>query len=251
MLGYLFSGRRLIMTPLVLLAAAAMCGLGVWQINRYSQRMALNQHINAQMAAEPLPLGDSVPDPQAFDYRRVVVRGTFDPTQEILLRNRSFQGSTGYDLITPLRISGSQRAVLVDRGWIPLTEATPEQRKAFAPASGEVEIVGVARVSQELNSPPDPPFGPDRPRLDAWFHINIPRIQQQTSYPLIPLFVAVQPGPEHSWNPPIPAATSDLGPGSHLSYVVQWFSFALITVVGYVVLMARTRSGGHGAGRNG
>lgn len=244
MLGYLFSGRRLIMTPLVLLAAAAMCGLGVWQINRYTQRMALNEHINAQMAAEPLPLGDSVPDPQALDYRRVLVRGTFDPTQEILLRNRSYQGSTGYDLITPLRISGSARAVLVDRGWIPLTEAAPEQRGAFAPPPGEVEIVGVARVSQELNNPPDPPLGPERARLDAWFHINIPRIQQQTSYPLIPLFVTVQPAADQPREPPIPQATSDLGPGSHLSYVVQWFSFALIAVVGYLVLMVRARAGG-------
>lgn len=241
MLGYLLSGRRLILTPLVLLAAAAMCGLGVWQISRYSQRMALNEHIHAQMAAEPLPLTGAPPDPQALDYRRVVVRGTFDPTQEILLRNRSFEGTTGYHLLTPLKISGSDRAVLIDRGWIPLTEAEPEQRKAFAPPAGEVEVVGVARQSQELDTPPDPPLGPGRPRLDAWFHINIPRIQQQTPYPLIPLFIEVQPAERQPRALPMPSATTDLGPGSHLSYIVQWFSFAVISVVGYVALMSQQR----------
>lgn len=241
MLMYLLSGRRLIMTPLVLLAAAAMCGLGVWQLNRYNQRMALNNHINSQMAAEPLAIRGAPVDPAVLDYRRVVVRGTFDQSQEILLRNRSYQGTTGYHLLTPLRLSGSDHAVLIDRGWIPLTEAKPEQRVAFAPPPGEVEIIGVARRSQEQTGPQDPPLGPDRPRLDAWFRITIPRIQQQISYPLLPVFVEVQPGPETDRSLPIPSTTSDLGPGSHLSYVIQWFSFALIAVVGYLALMNQQR----------
>ncbi|HEU4322948.1 MAG TPA: SURF1 family protein [Roseiflexaceae bacterium] len=241
MLKYLLSGRRLIMTPLVLLAAAAMCGLGGWQLNRYNQRMALNDHINSQMAAEPLVITSAPVDPEELDYRRVAVRGTFDQSQEILLRNRSYQGTTGYHLLTPLRLSGSDHAVLVDRGWIPLTEARPEQRAAFAPPAGEVEVIGVARRSQDQTGPQDPPLAPDRPRLDAWFRITIPRIQQQVSYPLLPVFIEMQFGPETSLNLPIPGTTSDLGPGSHLSYVIQWFSFALIAVVGYLALMNQQR----------
>jgi surfeit locus 1 family protein len=53
----------------------------------------------------------------------------------------------------------------------------------------------------------------------------------------------MQPGSEPPNRPPLPSATTDLGLGSHLGYAIQWFSFAIILVVGYVALMLRGRRG--------
>jgi surfeit locus 1 family protein len=39
--------------------------------------------------------------------------------------------------------------------------------------------------------------------------------------------------------PPSPPDFSDEGP--HLAYAVQWFSFAVIGLVGYVLLLGRAR----------
>jgi surfeit locus 1 family protein len=234
----MLSGWRLLMTLLVIAGATVLSGLGSWQWSRLNQRLAHNERINARLSAAPIPLDSEAIDPETFDYQWVTVRGMFDPTQEILLRSRSYQGATGYNIITPLRLSGSDSAVLVNRGWIPLTERAPEARSRFAPPTGEVMIEGVARRSQEPaeDGPQDPPLGPDRPRLDAWFRVTIPRIQEQIDYPLLPVFVEQQPEPGA---PALPArqATTDLGPGSHMSYALQWYSFAIILVVGYVVLM--------------
>ena len=38
---------------------------------------------------------------------------------------------------------------------------------------------------------------------------------------------------------PVPDDPPDLGEGPHLGYAVQWFSFASIALIGWLVLMVR------------
>jgi surfeit locus 1 family protein len=235
MVRIFFQGRRLFMTILILIGACLLSGLGVWQWGRHIQRADLNAHIIDRMAQPPLPLPSAAIDPEQFDYRRVELHGRFDVAQSVLLRNRSFQGTTGYHLITPFLLDDGQ-AILVDRGWVPLTNAEP----ASYAASGATTIRGVARRSQHgLSGPLDPPFSADRPRLSAWFRVDIERIQEQAGYPLLPIFVELQPDAQLPSAPPFPALTTDLGLGSHLGYAFQWFSFAVILVVGYIALTLR------------
>src|SRR5439155_25549812 len=131
MLKTLFTGRQLRMTLLVLVGVAILCRLGIWQLDRLAQRRAQNARIDTRMAAPAMPLTSAAVDPDALDYRRVELRGVYDPTQEIVLRNRSLDGVPGVHLITPLRLSGSDKAVLVDRGWVPLTQSSPEARRTL------------------------------------------------------------------------------------------------------------------------
>ncbi len=241
MIKLFFTGWRLLITLFVLLVVVTCCGLGVWQWNRLHQRLALNAKIDAQMSAPPVALDPSNTDAAALDYRFVSVRGTYDPSQEIFLRNRSYAGATGYHVLTPLRIQGSDKAVLVDRGWIPLTVAESQDHTKYAPPTGVVTVEGVARQQQQYTTgPQDPPLSADRPRLNEWFQVTTSRIQQQTGYPLVPVYIEVQPtGPDDEVpaSLPFPSRTTDLGPGSHMSYTIQWFSFALIALIGYPILI--------------
>ena len=234
MLRFLFRGRRLALTFLVVIVSVVFCGLGVWQARRLDERLTQIERIKQRLADAPLILAPNAPvDPDELDYRRIQLRGTFDPSQEILRRNRSVNGLTGFHVVTPFRISGSQQAVLVDRGWIPYDEATPEQRVAFAPPAGEVVIEGVAIKSQDATTAPyDPPVAPGE-RLDAWFRINVPRIQKQIDPPLLPVFIEQQAQYDGSATLPIRGETAPPGPGNHLSYSIQWFSFAIILLGGY------------------
>jgi surfeit locus 1 family protein len=229
----LFIGRRLWMTLLVLVGVAVLCRLGVWQLDRLAQRRAINARIDMRMVEPATPLSGEPIDPEAIEYRRVKVRGVYDSAQAIVLRNRTLDGAPGVHVLMPLRIAGSDKAVLIDRGWLPLDQAAPEARRAFDEA-GEIAVEGIARLSQEnAGGPQDPPLGPDRTRLDAWFRVDIPRIQQQIGYSLLPLFLEQQPT---LGDPPLPrrVPTTDLGEGPHLSYAIQWFAFAIILLVGYV-----------------
>src|SRR5262245_21707826 len=120
MLRLFFSGRRLWLSLLAVAGVALCCGLGVWQLDRLAQRQARNATIDARMALPPAPLGATPADPDALEYRRVEARGVYDPEQEIVLRTRALDGAPGVHVIPPLRLSGSDAAVLVDRGWLPM-----------------------------------------------------------------------------------------------------------------------------------
>ena len=192
-------------------------------------------------------------NPADLDLRRVIVRGSYDPGQEIVLRNRALNGTPGVHVITPLRITGTGTAVLVDRGWIPYEQAAPADRVAFGAPVGDVEIHGLAHVSQQRVgrfSPADPPLTADRPRLDEWFRVDIPRIQQQIPYTLLPIYVE-EGVPDLTGDASLAPSTSlprpdieiDLSEGPHLGYAIQWFSFAIILLGGYVALYFKRSRG--------
>jgi surfeit locus 1 family protein len=232
MIKMLFTGRRLWATLLVILGALVMVRLGMWQLDRNAQRQAINERIDSRLAAPAAPLATAPSNPADLEYRRVAVRGVFDPSQEIVLRNRSLDGAPGVHVLTPLRLEGHDAAVLVDRGWLPMNLMKQEQRQAYPPPAGEVALEGVARLPQ-ASGPQDPALRPGESRLDAWFHVDIPRIGQQAGYPLLPFYVELQPAPGDP-QLPRPVAITDLGAGPHISYAVQWFAFAVILLVGYV-----------------
>ena len=222
------------MTLAALLGVAVCCRLGIWQLDRLAQRRAQNALIHARMAQPAVVLTGAPVDAAALDYRRVEARGVYDPAQEIVLLGRAFNGVPGVHVITPLRLAGSDVAVLVDRGWLPLEQSTPEARQAFVEA-GEVVVQGVARRPPQ-DGPRNPQPEPGQERRDQWLSLDIPRIQAQTGYPLLPLVIEEQPAPGQ---PALPrrVATSDLGEGPHLGYAIQWFAFAVILLVGYPALM--------------
>lgn len=215
-----------------MIVAAVCVLLGFWQLDRLSQRRATNVRIEARMAAEPVRLTSANVGVADLEYRRVVIRGTFDPAHSIALANRARNDEPGVHLVAPVRLEGTDLAVLVDRGWIPAADSA---RPAWAQydASGTVEITGIARASRAepgWSLLADPTRGPGVPPLDSWRVLNIEDIQTQIPYHLLPVAVEVtgDPQPGSPW----PDPDIDLTDGPHLSYAVQWFSFAAIALIG-------------------
>lgn len=244
-----FRGRWLWTTIGVALLCALFLTLGVWQLERLGQKRAANALILARMQ-EPrltLPAQALGPDPVRDALRRATARGTYDYGQEIVLRNRTYNEIPGVHVIVPLRIAGSDQAILVDRGWIPYEMAGPEQRAAFRDAAGEVTVQGILRQSEVRSSrlsPADPPLGPDRPRLDAWHRVDIPRIQEQIPYRLLPLYLE-EDGAAETADRRFPRAVPEiaLSEGNHLGYAVQWFAFAGILLGGYALFYHQRAQG--------
>ncbi|MEK9164479.1 MAG: SURF1 family protein [Chloroflexota bacterium] len=235
--------RPLLLTLFVAIAASIMIGLGLWQLSRLQERRARNAEIVGRMNQPPITVTGAPLDATALEYRRVAVTGTFDFSQEVILRNKSKNESPGVHLLTPLKIDGSEDAVLIDRGWIPYTASDPQLRTAYATPTGVVTVSGLLRASQPRLSPllpADPALGPGLPRLDSWFWTDVDQIQKQIPYPLLPFFVEQSAGPDPTALP-LAGSEIDLSNGPHLSYAIQWFSFATILVVGSIVL-ARQRS---------
>ena len=246
MLRPLFSRKWWWTTLLVIAAAGVMARLGVWQLDRLAQRRAFNTRVSAQLAQPPLELiGETLAaDPalrsgQALvdmEYRSVTVSGTYDFSQQVALRNQVWDAGQATDrigvhLLTPLVIAGTdQAAIIVDRGWIPLEQAAPEAWSKFD-EPGTVEVKGVIRLSQsrgDFGSVSDPAGD-----LREWNLVNLPRIGEQISRPLLPVYIQQSPAPPWRALPYRTQPELDLSEGPHFGYAVQWFVFAAMLGIGY------------------
>ena len=184
---------------------------GVWQLGRLEQRRARNARAAARLALPPLEVHAGIAADSARQ-RRVVARGVYDFAAERTWPGRSFEGTPGVALITPLRLADGS-AVLVDRGWVPSPDAFHVDHAAYVEAE-RVRIEGIA-------------FVPPRGRGDVETTGFLPFIVQ--------LEKPESQGLPRRWPPPV------LDDGPHLSYAIQWFSFALIALVGTVALIRRGR----------
>ncbi len=231
-------------TLAAILAVAVMIRLGFWQLDRLAQTRALNAQVSAQINAPVLDLNKDLPVDQldSMQYRSVVVVGVYDLSKEVILRNQVYNGQPGFAVITPLKIQGSDYSVLVERGWIPLDQATPALRVQYA-EPGVVTVKGILRLSQTQPTflgAVDPTLAPGQARLDSWSMVNVGRIQQQVNLKLLPVYIQEAPDPASTGLPYRSLTMPDLTDGPHLSYAVQWFLFATMLGVSYPFLVRRS-----------
>lgn len=236
---------RVLFLSAIPVVAIGMLALGFWQLSRLDERRAQNTFILSRTEQSPIAfetlLGAS--DWSELDYRTVTVRGTFDTAQEIFWKNQAYNGAPGFHVITPLKVAGAEAVVLIDRGWIPYADGEPEQSTVYAPPAGEVMVTGRLRVpATRLSSlSPEDRLPADGLRLTAWFWLDTQAIQAQMPYELLPVVIHQAPQANSAERLPIADLALQLDDGPHLSYAVQWFSFAIIAVVGPLVYWRSSR----------
>lgn len=233
--GHYRFAAGLIPSVATLLLLPLLIGLGFWQVDRAEQKQALLDLYAARAAAAPVVLNGTQTDPAALRYRQVEAVGHFDRSGQMLLDNRIHRGRAGYEVLTPLRMTGSSFAVLVDRGWIALGESRATPPEAPTPP-GQVTVRGVA-------SPP-PASGlllRTPPSLDAtWpvvLNVELREIEDRLGYRLLPYVILLAPqepnGFVREWK------LFDFGPEKHLAYAFQWFALAAALLVIYIAVNTR------------
>ena len=233
--------RWIILSLFVIVFVVATITLGFWQLRRLDERRAQNAVVESRLGRQPITLsdidaaltpidGNSV-DPSELEFTPVTARGSFMEAGAIRVRSQVVNGQAGTHSVYALDV-GDGSAVLVNVGWLPL-EATPGPIADLYP--NDVEITGLLRATQIRGS-----FGQTEPEghLERVARIDIARIQRQIELPLLPYWIQLIE-PNDPSRLPIPPAVPDLDEGSHLSYAIQWFSFALIAIGGYVALVRK------------
>lgn len=236
----LFSRKWIAATLLAMLAVGVMIRLGIWQLDRLEQRRALNARVVNEINEEQLELtADNLTlNFEEMEYRKVVVTGRYDFYQEVALRNQVWNDQIGVHLLTPLIISGTNQAVIIDRGWIPQDAYLTGDWSDFA-EDGEVTVQGIIRRSQ-----PQPDFGRitdqisnTENQLTSWNLANIPEIAKQLPYNILPIYIQQSPADEWTILPYRSLSIPEISEGSHFSYALQWFTFATILAVGYPIMV--------------
>lgn len=236
-------------TVAVFIVAAICIRLGLWQLDRRDQRNALNRAIAERLESPPVAV-DALPlDTVGLTYRRAVVDGRFQGSRSIVLGGRSYRGTPGAHVITPVLLADG--AVLANRGWLPAPDAATIDPAAMR-TTADVRLEGVLLPFPRVESEEPPPDEFE----ETWFRLDGRRIRAQYPYPVAPLYLqltepADAAGAETTAaeDPePVPAGLPQLDPGPHLSYAVQWFSFAAIFIIGWAALLLVRRRPGPSVG---
>jgi surfeit locus 1 family protein len=218
--------RRWLVLTAAVLATALTARLGVWQLDRAAQKLALQASVDAESARPPLRNADLG---NAVLHRVVVLRGTWVQEHTVWLDNRPMDGRAGFYAVTPLRLAGRTEAVLVQRGWAPRDPTDRSRVPPLVTPSGEIEITGrLTAAPSRLYELGEGGGGAIRQNLD------LTAFAAESGLALLPLTV-VQTTPAGAddgllrhWPAP------DLGLHKHYGYAFQWFALCALIVGLYV-----------------
>jgi surfeit locus 1 family protein len=172
--------------------------------------------------------------------RRASLGGIPDFDHEVVLAARSYQGSPGVYLLTPLRVPGTDTAVLVNRGWIYAPDGVNVDLRSWRESTthfdGYAELLPTHRGAYQNAVL----------RRDSRIarELDFAAVSSLLPYPVSPLYLVAtaadttKPVAQRVVRLPPPA----LDEGPHLSYAIQWFSFAAIALVGGTVVAVRSRT---------
>lgn len=230
-------------TLVVLIVATTCIRLGIWQLDRLEQRRGSNALVEERLAQPAIAPGDVPADSAAALYLRVRLVGGCEGEQ-IVLAGRSRHGAPGVHLLCRFRARDG-RTVLLDRGWLPSADArtVPPEIYRRAPRDTVLEAILLPFPPGEADTrtrsariTADTGAAGDAPRV--MYRLNRAQAEAATGLDL-PAWYAQATGPAGGL--PVPADPPALGDGPHLGYAVQWFSFALIALVGWAVLARQER----------
>lgn len=224
--------RRALVWAVALAAMALTASLGRWQLSRAAEKEALQAAIAERQrlpALDGASFAQALSDDQAREllHRAITLRGQWLADRTVFLDNRPMARQTGFYVLTPLRLTGSDRVVLVQRGWAPRHQVDRSLLPPVQTPTGAVQVSGriaahpprVYQLGQEQG-------GAIRQNLDldAW--------RAETGLPLAPVLVvqtgAASDGLQRDW----PEAAS--GVEKHYGYAFQWFG--LCTLIGLLLL---------------
>ncbi len=231
--GTFFSPRWRWVTIAVFLGMVFLAYLGVWQLERLEWRRGLNAAKLAEMNADPLDLNGDLSSFELSEMinRRVIATGEYDFDNQFLIEAQVLESQTGKYLLTPLRLNGSDQTVLVNRGWIPDAETDFDQFNEL----GQVSVEGRIQKSQTLSG--DRVTEVDGNRI---YRIDVGAAAEVLPYPVLPIYLLPETdSPIDLELPYLPTADLSIDEGSHFSYALQWFSFAILLAVMYVLFVRR------------
>jgi surfeit locus 1 family protein len=227
------SRRSIVFCAFAILAASLFVRLGFWQLARLREKVQRNAVIAAQQRSQPVEFASLPADTAAARYRRAVLTGVFDYDHELVAAGRTRQGSPGVDLVTPMRVPGTDTVVLVNRGWVYSPNAAAVDRARWR-ESDSATVTGYVEL-----------YAPDAPATAAAKDRRIVRrlsrreATARIPAPLAPYYL-VATGDTASSHP-VRREMPALDEGSHRGYAIQWFAFAAIAIVGALVVIRKER----------
>ena len=233
---------RLWAALLTVAALAVAASAGGWQVGRAREKQAMIESFQRGTQSS-VELEGNVTVDELPRYQHVLAAGQYEPERQILVDNMPSQvGRPGFRVLTPFRRAGSERLLLVDRGWVPLGATRQDLPPVFV--SPEFRA-----VSGRLDTLPAPGVRVGDAGVagdTSWPRVlNFPRQQDieqvlgaSVEARIVLLDPAAPDGYERGWRPAM-----QFGPERHLAYAIQWFAFAIVALIIFIALSLRRLPG--------
>jgi surfeit locus 1 family protein len=211
-----------------------MVWLGFWQLGRAEEKRVIQARDAERARQDPVDLVKMI----GGDYpelTRVYVTGSYDTRRHLLLDNRVHEGVAGYEVLTPVKLAGSDTAILVNRGWIPMGKSRQHLPQVVT-NDQKVDVIAILKKPSEtvFDIPPSEAYSKGWPKVVQ--HIRTEELAQLIGYPLLPVVALLDPGqPDgfiRQWK------FISMPPEKHLSYALQWFGLA--TALGIIFILVNT-----------
>lgn len=224
---------KFIPTLVYLCLLPVLIALGMWQLDRSGQKRAFLDAQERALATEMLHLSAAIENnTEALRYRNAEVVGHYDVAHQFLIDNQISDGKPGYFVLTPFILAGQTKAVLVNRGWIPLSRdrsAVPDLQitKTEATITGRINnfpSVGIKLAGAEI-----PTEG--WPSIVQVVDSNV--LAKKLGYPLFQFQVELDKelpdGYKREWH-----TSTIMQPEQHTAYAIQWFALALTLTILFI-----------------
>ncbi|MBC7416281.1 MAG: SURF1 family protein [Herminiimonas sp.] len=222
---------RLIPFIATLIIMSIGAALGQWQLRRADLKQAIEVKLGQRATAPAIGIDDVGADLENAEYRRLHLRGEFLADWPLYLDNRPYQSRAGLYVLMPLRLAGSGKVVMVERGWIARNPVDRARVPPLATPTGIVMVEGQVRRSaghvMQLGE-----AAQLQPRAIVQ-NLDLNEFARTSRLPLQPFLVEqlgqADDGLVRDWPKP------SVGVDRHLGYAFQWFALVAMAAVFFVV----------------
>ncbi|MFZ6849458.1 SURF1 family protein [Undibacterium sp. RuRC25W] len=229
----MFISFRLKFFPFVATVVVVSIGISLaqWQTRRALEKEQIANQINIRSHLPPTHVGSEKALSSVSSFSKVSMRGEYVAQWPLYLDNRPMQGNAGFVVLMPFHLEGTQRYVLVARGWQPRNQ---QDRKALLPLStpvGSIEIGGVVR--DQLDRVMQLGQADALKPAAIVQNVDISQLAKQSGFDFEPSIVEqtsdIPDGLLRQW--PMPSA----GAEKHRAYAFQWYALSAMACLFFVV----------------
>lgn len=214
---------------LAIVFAIACVGLSKWQVDRTNQARAANELVSRNFNSSPRPLTEVLPTLTSYqpdqEWKQVSLSGRYLQGDQLLVRNRPFNGNPGFEVLTPLRLDDGS-VFIVDRGYVPTGNNQDTPDAVSEPRTGRVAVVVRLQASEPVLDGRSAGKG-------QVATIHLPTVAKLVGKPTYThaygLMVSESPA---AATRPMAQPAPVLDEGLHISYAIQWVLFGIMAFLG-------------------
>lgn len=227
------------LTLITLVLLPILVYLGTWQLGRSHEKEKNISDLNHNSLQTAINLS-ALPEPSLSEhhYLPVQIDGIFLNQYNFLLDNQMHEHKPGYRVLTVVSAPRISKWILIDRGWIPVGP-NRNQMPTIDNIFGLREIHGIIETigtGMELTSPT---VNTEAKWPIVISTLNYDFIAQTLGHPVYEFVIHLSDDQiTHYVYPPVEKGVSI---EKHMGYAIQWFVFAFLLVLYYVIVSTKRR----------